>query len=181
MKQLLLIAFMLLAWQYGFGQRLSQEELVNFYESAISDYYSDNIFNQEEKEHLILSDSLPNGIRLTYPRFTLKPVTEDAAVQIIEGRKGKSGRLDKIFFKEISPDTVDINIGGWSVTVKRVFRIYKGRLITKDINFAVGCGGTMGYIPNARLVYNRESRKWDYYSYATLLEKRKAELETRRK
>ena len=114
MKQLLLIAFMLLAWQYSFSQRLSQEELVNFYESAISDYYSDNVFNQEEKEHLILSDSLPTGIRLTYPDFTIKPVNEDAAVKIIEGRKEKSGRLDKIFFKGISPVTVDINIDGCS-------------------------------------------------------------------
>ncbi|PVY40252.1 hypothetical protein [Pontibacter virosus] len=180
MKKAFLIAVLTTLGQFGFGQELTRKELLSFYESAISDYYSQTFFNQTNREHLILNDSLPEGLRVKYPNFILFPVTEREGIKKIERTKGKSGTLNKITLKEISPDTMDIIINNWSVTVKRVLKIHEGRLITKNINYAFGCGGTMGYVPEARLVYNRSIKQWEYFSKAALLEIRKEELESHR-
>ena len=45
-----------------------------------------------------------------------------------------------------------------------------GRLITKIIYFALSCGGTMGYVPSARLIFNTEKQMWEYFSHQFLME-----------
>ncbi|WP_192821956.1 hypothetical protein [Rufibacter sp. LB8] len=180
MYKILLLAVLMIVCRFGYGQELNRIELLNFYDSVISDYYSRGLFNKTSQENLLLSDSLPNGLRLRYPNFTLKPVTEEAGLNIIESTKGKSGRLNKISLKKISPDTLDLVIVGWGVTIERVFKIHKGRVITKSINMAYGCGGTMGYIPDGRLVYNKNRDKWEYHPYSVLLEKKREKLEANR-
>jgi hypothetical protein len=54
----------------------------------------------------------------------------------------------RVVHKIISTDTVDVNIGEVTVTAKRTI------LLGKKANFAVGCGGTNGYIPTRRFVYD---------------------------
>ncbi|MEO9870700.1 hypothetical protein [Ekhidna sp.] len=60
----------------------------------------------------------------------------------------------RVVHKIISTDTVDVNFGEVTVTAKRTI------LLGKKANFAVGCGGTNGYIPNKRFVYYSTDEEW---------------------
>jgi hypothetical protein len=61
----------------------------------------------------------------------------------------------RVIHKIISTDTVDVNIGEVTVTAKRTI------LLGKKANFAVGCGGTNGYVPDKRFVYDSTAGTWN--------------------
>jgi len=59
-----------------------------------------------------------------------------------------------------SSDTIDILISD------RTFRCLK----RNHVEVAVACGGGMGYIPDGRLIFNRERNSWEFISFTTLYE-----------
>lgn len=74
----------------------------------------------------------------------------------------KSIRAYRINHKnyQSSSDTVDILISD------QTFRCLKRNYV----EVSVACGGTMGYIPDGRLIFNRVNNMWDFISFTTLYE-----------
>ncbi len=74
-------------------------------------------------------------------------------------KHGKSLRLYRITHKQISKDTIDINFGDLSLSVKKgVF--FKNGLHFREANYSIACGGTNGYLPDFRFAYDREKNIW---------------------
>ena len=69
-------------------------------------------------------------------------------------RKLLKEKVYRIGINIIAPDTIDVNLTSWDIK----FKWGKAWI-------GVECGGTMGYIPDGRFIFNATSRKWDYYSY----------------
>ena len=81
----------------------------------------------------------------------------------------KKGKISALFWasnKCISVDTIDINIGGWTVKFKRGLYIKKiegkRKLFRGMYYWSAWCRGTMGYIPTGRFIYNTKSKEWIY-------------------
>ncbi len=65
----------------------------------------------------------------------------------------------RVSHKLISSDTIDINISYLDVKARRALHFYKGlRFIKAD--FKVACGGTNGYVPTCRFVFDKTDEKW---------------------
>jgi len=60
----------------------------------------------------------------------------------------------------ISKDTIDINFGTVTVNAKRQIHFNHG-LRFRKANFAIDCGGTNGYRPDMRFVFNEEKKNWE--------------------
>lgn len=61
----------------------------------------------------------------------------------------------------IAADTIDVLLIECEVTIER-----------KQTRIAVACGGTMGYIPDGRFVYDAKTKQWHYSFYKELLEEK---------
>jgi hypothetical protein len=74
-------------------------------------------------------------------------------------KHGKTLKLYRVTHKQISRDTIDINFGDLSLSVKKgVF--FKNGLHFRESNYSIACGGTNGYIPDFRFVYDKEKNIW---------------------
>jgi hypothetical protein len=121
------------------------------------------------KQVLILQDSLSRQLQREYSAFTIKPVTQAEAIKLIEKRKNKRGELFKINTKAIGQDTIDVNFGSWIVEIRNIFKLRKGRIVKKEVYFLASCGGTMGYIPTARYIFDSKTRHWRHVSYQEIV------------
>tara|TARA_R110001632_G_scaffold57393_3_gene140243 strand:- start:75 stop:587 length:513 start_codon:yes stop_codon:yes gene_type:complete len=75
----------------------------------------------------------------------------------------KSIRVSRLTHKVIGIDTVDINFGVVNVKAKRKIHFNNG-LKFKKADFLLQCGGTNGYEPDLRFVYNESTEKWEIES-----------------
>jgi len=74
-------------------------------------------------------------------------------------KHGKTLKLYRVTHKQISRDTIDINFGDLSLSVKKgVF--FKNGLHFREANYSIACGGTNGYIPDFRFAYDKEKNIW---------------------
>ena len=79
-------------------------------------------------------------------------------------RKLTREQVFKVNVDTIAPDTIDVNLIRWEVSIK-------GKLL----EIAVECGGTMGYIPDGRFVYDAVEKRWKASFYEELCEQKKKE------
>jgi hypothetical protein len=82
--------------------------------------------------------------------------------------KRNNGRdIYNISYKPFGADTIDILISTWTIVkmTKKTFKIH------------VGCGGTMGYIPEGRFVFNQTTKSWTFYSYDDIVDQKLREEE----
>jgi len=75
-------------------------------------------------------------------------------------KEKKTIRIIRLNHKTIAKDTVDIIFGDISVTAKRGIFFHRG-IRFKKADFSVGCGGTNGYQPDIRFVYDQEGKRWN--------------------
>ncbi|AFU67085.1 hypothetical protein P700755_000005 [Psychroflexus torquis ATCC 700755] len=75
--------------------------------------------------------------------------------------KGKKTiRVLRLTHKIIGIDTVDVNFGIVNITGKRKIHFNNG-LRFKKADFALECGGTNGYVPDMRFVFDRKKNNWE--------------------
>ena len=74
-------------------------------------------------------------------------------------KHGKSLKLYRVTHKQISNDTIDINFGYLALKVKKGI-FFKNGLHFREANYSIACGGTNGYIPDFRFVYDKETNNW---------------------
>lgn len=78
-------------------------------------------------------------------------------------KKKKSIRIIRLTHKIVAADTVDINFGEVNLTAKRKIHFNNG-LKFRKAEFLLNCGGTGGYKPDMRFVFNREKKEWELIS-----------------
>lgn len=75
-------------------------------------------------------------------------------------KQKKTIRILRLTHKIIGIDTVDVNFGIVNVTGKRKIHFNNG-LKFKKADFALECGGTNGYVPDMRFVFDRKKNNWE--------------------
>jgi hypothetical protein len=158
MKTRQLIIFLFFLPTISFGQNLSDSLLATFYNKTLSYYFSDSTTYHDQKIFgcILLktefdSSKLTKFIgpnRLSY--FNSNSSEHSVLDKPLKKNKGRN--IYWINHKLIGIDTVDINIGGW--TIEEASR--------KKLYLAAWCGGTMGYIPDGRFIYDKPSDKWTF-------------------
>ncbi len=121
MKIARLLIVILLFANNSFGQELSEEQRVEFFNQSFNDYF--NSKDSTKLDFYILADSIPNGIKTDYDKFNIHLVDYNNAYPLI-----KKDIISSLYWarcRQISVDTIDIVIGGWSVDFERVFRFEK--------------------------------------------------------
>ncbi|MEA4937928.1 MAG: hypothetical protein VB102_15015 [Paludibacter sp.] len=156
-----------------YSQELSDSLLIDFFNKTFNDYYQQR--DSVTKDFYILKDSIPEKVTTDFNNFKLHLVDYSQAYPLI--KKNKISALYWARYKQISTDTIDIVIGGWTVNFERAFRIKKidgkRKLILNNYNFAAWCGGTLGYIPQGRFIYNTELKSWSYLTEICLIKEKR--------
>jgi hypothetical protein len=143
------------------GQTDTSNLQKSFVEKTIEYYYNAPTNGQKSKPtFLILRDSSTTDLQTAYSTFNISFVTRDEAVDKISKTKNKAGQLDNISTKWVSVDTFDVSIAGWGVSVKKVNEVVQGQKIKYHSYFVAGCGGTLGYIPTCRFIYDKTNQSW---------------------
>tara|TARA_R110002051_G_scaffold307680_2_gene378847 strand:- start:10 stop:519 length:510 start_codon:yes stop_codon:yes gene_type:complete len=75
-------------------------------------------------------------------------------------QKKKTINVYRVLHKIISKDTIDINFGIVNVTAKRGIFFSRG-IKFKKAEFSLSCGGTNGYQPDIRFVFNEKKKSWE--------------------
>jgi len=165
-KGLIVILLIFTAYCDLFSQSITSSRLDSFYVQTINDYFNGDSLNDLSENYFVLKDSVPEGIIEYFSNSNIHFISDSESHPLIKADSIKS--LYWIRQKNISQDTIDISIGGWTVDFERVLKLKKTdgklRLITKIYNFSAWCGGTLGYIPQGRLVFNSQSSSWQYIS-----------------
>jgi hypothetical protein len=87
-----------------------------------------------------------------------KFLTTDELIDLSIKEK-KTINVLRVVHNVISKDTVDINFGYLGFKGKRKLHFYKG-IRFKKAEITVGCGGTNGYQPDIRFVFDRLMNEW---------------------
>lgn len=143
----------------SFGQDINDSLLTTFYNKTITLYFSDTSSNHKIKFDNILLQTdfdtlglIKNSGLHKFKYFdskTNKHSVLDRPFKINNGR-----HIYWVDHKIIQQDTIDINIGGW--TIESVTK--------KRMSMSAWCGGPMGYIPDARFIFDKEKKTWKFIS-----------------
>ena len=175
MKKILFIAILILGYCKFFAQEPSEVRLNQFFIQTLNDYFGNrDSLNNKPGQYYILRDSIPIKVIEYFKDSTLYFVSYADAYPLI-----KDDVISELYwanYKQFNLDTFDISIGGWSVDFEHVFRFQKveGKLhlITKNYNFSAWCGGTIGYIPQGRLIFDHDSNDWRYITEKSIIDQK---------
>ena len=145
-----------------FSQELNGELIIGFLNQTLKDYFSHKILPDKTARFYIKKDSLQLKTQTEFENFEIQFVNDNQAQELIKRRKISELYWTKI--NKVSKDTVDILIGGWTVNYKRGF-LKKGKF-----EYAAWCGGTDGYLPQGRFVYNHKTGNWDYITEKEIID-----------
>lgn len=74
-------------------------------------------------------------------------------------KRNENISLIRLTHEIISKDTIDINFGTVILSAKRQIHFNNGLRFIKA-NLGISCGGTNGYQPDVRFVFNEEKKIW---------------------
>jgi hypothetical protein len=112
----------------------------------------------------IIKSDITKNLRTQYNSFNAFFLSQQEVLEKISLTKSRTGFLDKILVTQLK-DTINIDILGWAIKVTKL-KFAKGRPTNIQSNFAASCGGTLGYIPTCRFVYDKVKDKWTRYTWA---------------
>ena len=139
---------------YGQYENISSSELDSMYFKTLQSQYLFLVNGTIYVENNEFTERLKNIEELEYFKFMS---TDELIKESLKTKK----ELDviRVVHRVISKDTIDVNIGYLSVKARRVLHFNKG-LKFKKADFKLSCGGTNGYQPTGRFVYNLRDKKW---------------------
>lgn len=149
-----------------FGQKYPQSLIDSLCNETIATYYNDILATMNtsksdelsEREIFILKSELTHNLKTKFQGFTIHYVTQQEAFENISMTNHRTGSLQTIVVSQVS-DTVNVDVGGWAVTVTKV-KFIRGKPTGIHANMAASCGGTMGYIPTCRFIYSNVTNSW---------------------
>ena len=179
MKVFLSFISTVLVYATSLGQDYSKTLIDSFCNSTIKYYYTEipkpkdslKAVSFNPRNHLILKSDVTQGLRTLYGQFIIHFLTQQEALEKICLTKDRRGVLDKITVVKLH-DTIDIDISGWTVKVTS-FKIKNGRPTFIHSIFAAGCGGTSGYIPTCRFVFDYKESIWIRSTSTEIVEAKK--------
>ncbi len=150
----------------SFGQKYPQTLVDSLCNVTIEYYYSDFIRPTDSVEALtykprnpfILKSELTTNLKTKFNDFTVRFVTQQEAIDEFVTTKNRTGTLEKLFVTQLQ-DTINIDIGGWAIRVTKV-KYKNGKPVAVNSNFAASCGGTLGYIPTCRFIFDKTTNSW---------------------
>jgi len=145
------------------SQELNKKTTLDLYNQTFMDFFSKKVSSTGLKDFYIQTDSIHLNNQTDFGDFKTHFVTEEESRRLI--KKNKISELYWTKIKVISKDTIDLIIGGWTVDYKRKF--FKG-----NFTFAAWCGGTSGYVPQGRFIYNHKTQNWKFNSEKEILDRR---------
>ena len=165
---LLILSSPRISWGLGPSDSL----LATFYNQTLTSYFSDTTRHKDQSKYgsiLMQTDLDTSKLVKTIGKFKLqfyRSTTSEYEVlqEPYENNQGRS--IYVISHQSLGKDTIDINIGGWTLE----------KINKSEIELALWCGGTMGYLPAARFIYNSENESWTYFGFHKLIEARIKEL-----
>jgi len=167
---------MIVGFGNGYAQNVSDSLLVEFFNKTFNDHFNHYAFSEYfnyyflgqkklMKDFYILKDSsMPEGVTTDYANFKFHFIDKPQAYPLI-----KKGEIVALFWaksKHISVNTIDIVIGGCSVEFKN-----------GEYFFGAWCGGTFGYVPQGRFIYDNASGEWKYFTSQDIIEEKIREEE----
>jgi hypothetical protein len=166
MKFVAAIILTLFLCEISLGQKYPQLLVDSFCNVTIDFYYTDFIkpmdsveaYTYKPGDPFILKSELTTNLKSKFKDFTVRYVTQQEALDEIVKAKTRTGSLEKIIVTQLQ-DTINIEIGGWAVRVTKV-KYKKGKPIAVKSTLAAGCGGTLGYIPTCRFIYDKLTNLW---------------------
>jgi hypothetical protein len=175
MKNRHIATFLLLLPTISFGQNLNDSLLVTFYNKTLTYYFSDSITHPDQKKFgclLVKTDF--QTTRLLKSRGSNKfkyfnDSTQKNRVLVWPYRRNNGRSIYWINHKFLGIDTLDVNIGGW--TLEKAKR--------RNLYFAAWDGGTMGYIPDGRFIYDKTIRSWLFTSNEEIVTQKNEEYKRR--
>jgi len=144
----------------SFGQSINDSLLSTFYNKTISLYFADSSINNHhpEFENILLQTDFDKARLIKYldkNKFTYFDSNTDKHSILEKPFKKNNGRnIYWVNHKVLHNDTVDINIGGWTLN----------NVTKKTMSLGAWCGGTMGYIPDGRFIFDNVSNYWVFVS-----------------
>lgn len=157
--------------KFSVGQKYPQTLVDSFCNETILYYYTDfakpldsiEAESYEPRDPYIMQSELTTNLKTQFNGFIVRYVTQQQALEEIAATKDRMGSFEKISVTQL-PDTIDVNIGGWAIHVTKVKQKNR-RAIPIHSNFYASCGGTLGYIPTCRFIYDKRTRKWIKYTW----------------
>ena len=161
----------MILWTKTFGQSYSKTLVDSFCNSTIEFYYSEfakpidsiEALNYKPRNPFIIKSDLTKNLQTTYMNFNVDFLTQQEALEKICLTKSRTGSLEKIVVKQFQ-DTINIDIVGWTIKITKV-KFVKGRPTNIHSNFGASCGGTLGYIPTCRFVYDKTKNVWTRFTW----------------
>jgi len=149
-----------------FGQKYPQTLIDSFCTETIEYYYTDfakpldsiEASTYKPRDPYILKSDLTTNLKTQFKDFQVRYVTQQQAIDEFVKTEHRTGSLENLFVTQLQ-DTINIDIGGWAVRVTKV-KYKKGKTIPVHSNFAASCGGTLGYIPTCRFVFDKTTNSW---------------------
>ena len=162
----------------AYGQADYKELKLQLYTKTIDSFFSEIVSSINKSgnttvkpEFLLLKDSLPYDLPLSYKGFSLQLIkNQNEGIKTLEKSHKKHGFVYMIT-QNFRKDTLDITVSGWNISIKKGIWIKHGQFVTKQIILMAGCGGTGEYVPNGRLVYTTNT--WLFKTHDQLLAERR--------
>lgn len=147
------------------AQNINDSLLTTFYNKTIAHYFSETSLGDRTKfDYILLRTNFDTTGLIKYSGLNkFKYFDSLTAIHSMLDKPFKSNNGRSIYWvdhKIIQQDTVDINIGGW--TIENVSR--------KRITIGAWCGGAMGYIPKGRFIFDKAKNTWTFVSGQAIID-----------
>lgn len=167
--RVLLLSLFLLIPLYSFGQNVTDSLLATFYNKTLSISFS-NTRKKEFDNRIFIKTEFDTSLLIQQNNLNqfifFDKKTSYRSVLSKPFKKNAGKTIYWINHKFFGTDTVDINIGSW--IIKSMSR--------KKISLGANCGGTMGYIPDSRFIFDRNTKKWNLTTGKEIRERKRAEI-----
>jgi len=159
--------------ELSLGQTINDSLIVSCYNKTIISYFSDTTNLKGQKQynniHIFTNTDYQNLIdQIDSYHLKYHPKKTDIRDILEKPLRKNNGRyiygLNHIIK---SQDTIEVNLTGETIV----------EISKKSINIGLWCGGTLGYIPTAKFIFNYSQNSWDYYNYNTLVRDKLKEFE----
>lgn len=165
MKKVLLGAMVCTIGMMTAKAQTNDSLIAGFVSRTVTDfveYWNTEFPNHQPKRNItLITPVAPNLLPDTINGLPVRVFPDFYGFRKRKNRKLTKEKIYRVKVDTIAVDTIDVNMIGCEVTIER-----------KTTNIAVDCGGTMGYIPDGRFVYDAATKQWHYSFYRELLEEK---------
>ena len=146
------------------GRNFNDSLIAGFYNSTLINYFTFYADRDEMKfGSIIIRTNADTSLLLKQVgnnRFKFSDSQSSIKSQLTKPIwKNKARNIYSIDHTYLSNDTIDVNVGHWIVE----------KASNRYLNLGAICGGTMGYIPDGRFIYNSTNNTWEFLSKQDVL------------